>query len=279
MPILWMVAGVAIFAAGLWLGVFTIPLLVIGAAAVMIGFERAIPGRNWPAVPGWWFRVIVLNAIQVLAVWLAGVLWEGWMKTHRPWSADWAGPVGGAFAGYLAITFVFYWWHRWRHEYQFLWNWLHQVHHSPQRIEVITSFYKHPFELISNSLIVSTILYMGVGLSPEAAAGALLLSGWAELFYHWNVPTPYWIGYIIQRPESHCVHHQMHKHTSNFGDLPIWDILFGTFDNPREFDAQCGFKDNRELKLGAMLLGEDVNPRKPRKDDTTGGDSQDGGKR
>ncbi|NJN40561.1 MAG: hypothetical protein HC807_06620, partial [Gammaproteobacteria bacterium] len=113
----------------------------------------------------------------------------------------------------------------------------------------------------------------------KRSAGALLLSGWAELFYHWNVPTPYWIGYIIQRPESHCVHHQMHKHTSNFGDLPVWDILFGTFDNPRKFDAQCGFKDNRELKLGAMLLGEDVNPRKPGNGDTTGGDGRDGGKR
>lgn len=41
--------------------------------------------------------------------------------------------------GYLAITFVYYWWHRWRNEIGFLWRFVHQVHHPPQRIEIITS--------------------------------------------------------------------------------------------------------------------------------------------
>ena len=49
--------------------------------------------------------------------------------------------TGGALLGYLAITFIYYWWHRWRHQSDFLWRWLHQVHHSAQRIEVITCFY------------------------------------------------------------------------------------------------------------------------------------------
>ena len=57
------------------------------------------------------------------------------------------GRTGGAIVGYLVITFVYYWWHRARHEVPILWRCFHQVHHSPQRIEIITSFYKHPVEI------------------------------------------------------------------------------------------------------------------------------------
>ena len=234
-------------------------LVVLGAAILMMACELARPGRSWPQVTGWWARALALNAVQVGSVFLAGVAWDGWLTQHRPWSADQLGTIGGAAVGYLAITFVYYWWHRWRHEYDFLWRWFHQVHHSPQRIEVITSFYKHPFEIVTNSVLSSVIVYWIVGLGPEAAAGAILLSGLAELFYHWNVPTPYWLGFVFQRPESHCVHHQAGLHSYNYADLPLWDMLFGTFRNPRKWDARCGFEPDRELQLGRMLAGIDVN--------------------
>ena len=236
-----------------------IPLIVAAAAAVMIAWEAARPGRRWPQVAGWWLRAALLNGAQVGMVFLAGVLWDGWMVRHRPWSADALGVTGGAVVGYLAITFLYYWWHRWRHQSDFLWRWLHQVHHSAQRIEVITSFYKHPFELLANGVLSSAILYLLVGVGPQAASVAVLLTGLAELFYHWNVPTPHWLGYLIQRPESHCVHHQEGLHGYNYGDLPLWDMLFGTFRNPRRWEARCGFGPDKEQQLGQMLVGVDVN--------------------
>ena len=235
-----------------------IPLIVLGSAGVMIGVELSRPGRFWPRVDHWWFRAVVLNSIQGLMVVIAGLLWDQWMLHHRPWSADALGLMGGSMVGYLVITFVYYWWHRWRHEVLFLWRWFHQVHHSPQRIEIITSFYKHPFELLANGLLSSAILYLGVGLGPAAAAGAVLFSGIAELFYHWNVHTPFWLGYVFQRPESHCVHHQEGLHSFNFADLPLWDILFGTFRNPREEQFRCGFGPAHESRLAEMLWGVDV---------------------
>jgi sterol desaturase/sphingolipid hydroxylase (fatty acid hydroxylase superfamily) len=239
-----------------------IPLIVLGVAALMMLCELAPPGRRWPQVAGWWLRTALLNAVQVGIVVLAGLEWDGWMQHHRWWSADALGVTGGAIVGYLAITFVYYWWHRWRHESTFLWRWLHQVHHSPQRIEVITSFYKHPLEILANSLLSSAILYFVVGLSPRAAAYAVLLTGLAELFYHWNVATPYWLGFLVQRPESHCVHHQEGVHSFNYADLPLWDMLFGTFRNPRAWHDTCGFGPEREQQLVPMLLGVDVNKRR-----------------
>lgn len=225
----------------------------------MILVERIGLGRLWPRVPGWWWRALLLNGIQVAAVWVAGVGWNGWMLRHRLWSSDWMGTTSSALFGYFAITFFYYWWHRWRHQSSFLWRWFHQLHHSPQRIEVITSFYKHPFEVFANSAISSAILYLVVGVGPQAASGAVLLSGLAELVYHWNVPTPHWLGYIFQRPESHCVHHQEGVHSFNYSDLPLWDALFGTFRNPEKWEARCGFGDSEEQRFGEMLLGVDVN--------------------
>jgi len=234
-----------------------IVVLVGTAAVVMFIVERIGPGRSFPRVRGWWPRAIALNGCQVGATYLAGVAWDDWMVAHRPWSLDALGTELGALIGYLVITFIYYWWHRWRHEVGFLWRWVHQVHHSPQRIEVITSFYKHPVELLVNGVLSSAIVYLLVGLSPEAAAIAILVTGLAELVYHWNVRTPYWLGFVFQRPESHCVHHKTDHHAQNYGDLPLWDMLFGTFHNPREWDATCGFGE-AEHALGPMLLGRDV---------------------
>jgi sterol desaturase/sphingolipid hydroxylase (fatty acid hydroxylase superfamily) len=236
-----------------------VPVLVISVALFMMGCEVARPGRPWPRVAGWWLRAVFLNGIEVASVYVAGVLWDRWFAAHRLWSADALGPTGGALVGYLVITFVYYWWHRWRHASDFFWRWFHQIHHSPQRLEVVTSFYKHPFEIFANSVITSVILYLIVGVGPEAAAGAVLLSGLAELFYHWNVKTPYWMGYVFQRPESHCVHHQEGLHSYNYADLPLWDMLFGTFRNPRRWQGRCGFGPENEHRLKDMLLGVDVN--------------------
>lgn len=238
-----------------------VPLVVLSAAVVMILVEITRPGRSWPQVAGWWRRAALLNAAQLAMVFISGAAWDGWMARHRPFPADRLGVTGGAAVGYLAITFVYYWWHRWRHESPFLWRWFHQVHHSPQRIEIITSFYKHPFELFANGLLSSFILYLLVGLGPAAASNAVLISGLAELFYHWNVRTPHWLGYIVQRPESHCVHHQEGLHWHNFSDLPLWDMLFGTFYNPRHWQSRCGLGADNEARLAEMLGGVDMRKR------------------
>jgi sterol desaturase/sphingolipid hydroxylase (fatty acid hydroxylase superfamily) len=234
--------------------------VVLAVGIVMMAVEARAPGRRWPQVRGWWLRALLLNGAQVVVTLLAGQLWDGWMMAHRPWSADGLGLVGGALVGYLAITFVYYWWHRWRHESSLLWRWLHQVHHSATRIEIVTSFYKHPLEVLVNGLLSSAVLYLLVGVPAEAAAGAVALSGLAELVYHWNVRTPHWLGYLFQRPESHCVHHQTGLHARNYSDLPVWDMLFGTFHNPHDWEARCGFGVAEEQRLPDMLAGRPVVP-------------------
>jgi sterol desaturase/sphingolipid hydroxylase (fatty acid hydroxylase superfamily) len=235
-----------------------VPLLVLGVALVMVCAERLRPGRHFPKVRGWWPRAILLNLVQAGSVFVAGLTYDRWLGGHRPWSADGLGVLGGALVGYVVHTFVYYWWHRFRHDSPFLWRWVHQVHHSPQRIEVVTSFYKHPIEILVNGVLSSVVLYLVVGLSPVAATYTMLFNGLAELFYHWNVKTPHWIGYLLQRPEAHCVHHQRGLHRYNYADLPIFDIMFGTFRNPKRWEATCGFGDDEEYRIKDMLMGKEV---------------------
>jgi sterol desaturase/sphingolipid hydroxylase (fatty acid hydroxylase superfamily) len=240
-----------------------IPIIVITVGVIMIVVELTKPARKWPEVGGWWGRAIFFNGLQVGAVYFAGVAWDGWLLEHRPWSLDSLGPTAGGFIGYFVLTFFYYWWHRARHSSQLLWNVFHQFHHSPRRIEILTTFYKHPVEILANAGISSMVMYMVVGLGPEGAAYATLLSGLAELFYHWNVKTPHWVGYLLQRPESHCVHHQYGLHRYNYGDLPLWDMLFGTFHNPRRWEASCGFDEDEEARILDMMLAKDVQGDKP----------------
>ncbi len=52
---------------------------VLCLGATMIAVERLRPGRAFPKVRGWLARAIAINAFQVLAVYLAGLLWNHWM--------------------------------------------------------------------------------------------------------------------------------------------------------------------------------------------------------
>lgn len=221
--------------------------------------ERFFVGWRLPSVRTWPIRVLGINAIQILVVVLAGFTWENWLShfslLHLSQSLN---PVAGGLVAYFIATFVFYWWHRLRHESDYLWLHFHQIHHSPQRLEVITSFYKHPIEMIVNSVIGSVLVYVVLGLNSEAGAIYTLATALGEFFYHTNVKTPRWVGYFFQRPEMHRIHHKYGAHKNNYGDIVWWDMIFGTYENPKEFTDTCGFDDEKEQQLGAMLLFQDV---------------------
>jgi sterol desaturase/sphingolipid hydroxylase (fatty acid hydroxylase superfamily) len=221
--------------------------------------ERITPGWKLPHVKTWPFRVIIMNLVQIGIVLLAGVSWEIWLSSKSLFSiSNQLPPLWAGLLAYFIATFVFYWWHRWRHESDFLWKAFHQIHHSPQRLEVITSFYKHPLEMIVNSVIGSILVYTILGASLEAGAVYTCATALGEFFYHTNIKTPRWIGFIFQRPEMHRIHHQYNRHKNNYGDIVWWDMLFKTYENPKTFDQTCGFTPKMEESLTLMLRFNDV---------------------
>lgn len=233
-------------------------IVCIGMAFIIL--ERMFPDRVLPKVKGWWSRVVIVNLLQFGIVVLGMYTWDRWFQSNQWYLFEGLPNYLLGFIGYLGITFVFYWWYRWRHDSNVLWLLFHQLHHSPSRIETITSFYKHPFEIFGNSLLMGAMTYLLFGLNVEAVAYSVLFRSLGEFVYHMNLKTPHWMGYFFQRPEMHRIHHKEGVHYNNFSDLPLWDILFGTYENPKE-DAQapCGFSGQREEEFGKILRFKNVN--------------------
>lgn len=242
-------------------------IVLVGLAFMLL--ERVFPDQELPQVPGWWQRVILINVLQLLVVYIGGLTWDRWFVGNSLFSLAASPLLAQVAIAYVLITFVFYFWHRARHEIHFLWLTCHQLHHSPSRIEAITSFYKHPIELISNGILICFLNYGVLGISAEAGGWTTFVTAFAEFFYHMNIRTPHWVGYFLQRPEMHRIHHERGKHYSNFADLPLWDMLFGTYKNPVRFDGKCGFKPERELAFWEIMAFKNVNnpyPGKHRRD-------------
>jgi sterol desaturase/sphingolipid hydroxylase (fatty acid hydroxylase superfamily) len=146
------------------------------------------------------------------------------------------------------------------HNTPLLWRWFHQMHHSAERVDIWGALYFHPLDTIAFTFVGSLCLVLGFGVSAEGAIAANLLATFCSMFQHANIRTPHWLGYLVTRPESHSLHHERDVHARNYGDIPIYDMLFGTFENPRTFAGQVGFYDGSSKQVGPMLLGRLVSP-------------------
>lgn len=237
----------------------TLPTIItILATIFFLIIERLKPGRKLPKIKNWYYQAILINLVQLLITLATARLWiEIFGEISLFKISNWQSQIlQGLFAWFIG-TFFFYWWHRVRHIKGF-WLIFHQIHHSPSRIEAMTSFYKHPIEILSDAILSALILYPLLGCSLMGAFWYNCFAGIGEYLYHSNIKVPKWFRYFIQTPELHSIHHQFGVHKYNFGDIPIWDRIFGTYKDNTKFAERCGFPKNAENKLKEMLLFKDV---------------------
>jgi len=230
--------------------------IVVGAASATL--ERLKPGTRLPDVPGWakrawWF--VVVEATIVVAMFVA---WIAWVDIEPLLDLTETSVALQVAINWLLSTLVFYWWHRVRHSNDALWRWTHQLHHSPRRIETLTAFYKHPFEVAADTLLNLTLSFVVLGVSTEAFLLHVSCVACSQFFVHMNVATPRWLGYFLSRPEMHRIHHEAGVHKNNYADLPLWDMLFGTYENPHARPVECGFSADNEARVLDMLLLRDT---------------------
>lgn len=236
-------------------------VIIIGGLGALMILERIFPDQELVYVPGWWARVLTINFSQLVIVVLGMYTWERWLQVPSLFHlGEHVGPAMGGFLAYLINTWIFYWWHRARHEIYPFWVIFHQMHHSAQRIETITSFYKHPLEILADSILMTILIYPILGLSMESSIWLSGFSAFGEYFYHMNIRTPQWIGYLLQRPESHRIHHYRNKRVScdNYSDCPLWDMLGDTFSNPEIVNVPTGFQTQNEIRFWDMIFCRDV---------------------
>jgi sterol desaturase/sphingolipid hydroxylase (fatty acid hydroxylase superfamily) len=238
-----------------------IPVLILSSYFTMLAIERIKPARDFPKTPFW--TAIGLGML-VLALGLSSLvpmlLPVGWIAEHSLLPGHKLGVLGGALIGYPTVALFNALAHRACHHFNLLWRWVHQLHHAPERVDMPGAVFFHPFDIIQNTVVTIAITVFVMGLHPEAVAWTGFIQIFYAMFQHWNVNTPHWLGYLIQRPESHCIHHQRDVHAYNYSDFPLWDIVMGSFRNPAHWSGSAGFEPQRARRYGAMFLGRDVNP-------------------
>lgn len=232
--------------------------IAFGLFAAFAVIDLIARARVFPDVAGWRLKGIAFTFLYFAAGTYAPLMWDGWLGEHRLFAADtlplWAQVAGGFFL----LEFGIYVWHRTMHNVTPLWRWFHQMHHSAERVDIWGAFYFHPFDMLGWAFLGSLCLVLGFGISAEAAIFINVVATFMGMFQHANIRTPRWLGYFVQRPESHNCHHERDVHARNYGDLPLFDILFGTFHNPPTFQGECGFYDGGSKRVGAMLIGKQI---------------------
>jgi sterol desaturase/sphingolipid hydroxylase (fatty acid hydroxylase superfamily) len=226
-------------------------LLLLAPFLALELFWRA---RRYEAPRGWRVRALAVS-LAVFGVSLAvGRLWGAVLPQGSLVEGAALGTWGGAAAGVLVYELMHYWYHRAAHEWNWLWRLGHQMHHSAESLDAFGAYYLHPLDAALFTTWAVLAFFPVLGLAPEAGALASAFLAFNAAFQHANIRTPRWLGYLIQRPESHGVHHGRGVHRYNYADLPLWDMLFGTFRNPAAGEKrEAGFYLGASRRLGAML--------------------------
>jgi sterol desaturase/sphingolipid hydroxylase (fatty acid hydroxylase superfamily) len=226
--------------------------------AALIACEHFFPARRLPRVRHWQLRGLTAFACYFLLSSYLPLWWDATLVAYRVFDLSW-GPVWAQAAlGLLVYEFLLYWWHRALHGNAMLWRVFHQMHHSAERLDTFGAFWFSPTDMAAFTFLTSLALTLLLGVNVEAATLVLYATFFLGIFQHANIRTPRWLGYFIQRPESHSRHHGKGLHRDNYADLPLYDLLFGTFDNPAQH-RDNGFYHGASSRVRDMLLWRDVN--------------------
>jgi len=233
-------------------------LIILGTFGILALVEMIRPRQQYPASAFWRTRGAIGFILYLAVGTYAPFLWDDALSNHRLFDLT-ALPVWQqALTGFFVAELVSYFWHRSMHSSNFLWRAFHQMHHSAERFDVWGAFYFSPQDMVGFTFFGSLALVGIVGLGGEAALMVNLLLLFLTAWQHMNIKTPRWLGFFIVRPESHSVHHERGVHKYNYCDVPLIDMLFGTFRNPKEIVPEAGFYQGASLEIPKMIAGFDV---------------------
>ncbi|HZH66153.1 MAG TPA: sterol desaturase family protein [Flavisolibacter sp.] len=231
---------------------------LIAIYVLLILWEAIFPARELIAIKYWKVKGIAVFLFYFFLSSYLPLFINPYLEPYRLVDLSSVGVFGGAAIGILLYEFGVYVWHRAMHRSDFLWKIFHQMHHSAERLDTYGAFFFSPMDMIGWTVLSSICLTLIVGLAPEAIVITLLVTNFLSIFQHANIHTPRWLGYIVQRPESHTEHHAKNIHAGNYSDLPLFDILFGTFKNPKTYSHDTGFYPGASKRVREMLLFRDV---------------------
>ncbi|MCB1051871.1 MAG: sterol desaturase family protein [Acidobacteria bacterium] len=160
---------------------------------------------------------------------------------------------------FVAVDFVYYWYHRCSHEWPWLWS-FHMVHHSATRMNLSASFRLNWFAPLVTVWFFVPLAW--VGFPIEFILGSLALNLAYQFFLHTEtVPKLPVVEGLLNTPSAHRVHHGRNEAylDKNYGGFfAFWDVWFGTYAQEQEavvYGTTDGFNASNPIRLvvGSIL--------------------------
>jgi len=177
----------------------------------------------------------------------------------------WPGVTDGPWISLLLYLIVFDFLNYVLHRAQHQWNWwwaLHAVHHSQRQMTQWTDNRNHLLDDVLHAVIWVFVAQM-IGIAPSQFVAVVAITQLFENFQHANLRVSYgaWGERLWVSPRFHRLHHAIglgHESQPKLGDqpavlgghnfgvlLPWWDVMFGTANFDRRFEA-TGIRDQVE---------------------------------
>lgn len=235
-------------------------IIVISIFLFLIIAEELRPGRRLPNVKNWKIKGLFAFIVYFFLSSYLPLFWNEYLAQYRVFDFTFLGNYWGALVALLLYELGVYIWHRSMHKSNLLWRVFHQMHHSAERVDAYGAFYFSPMDMIGFITLTSLALEWVGGFTVQATIYAIYGATFLAVIQHANIKTPQWMGYIFQRPESHSLHHAKDIHAYNYSDLPLFDIIFRTFKNPKEFALETGFYPGASARVKEMVFFKNIHP-------------------
>lgn len=168
----------------------------------------------------------------VTAAALTGVFAAAWALAPWHWPLD---DARTWLAGFVAVEFAYYGFHRCSHEVRWLWA-THAVHHSPEQMTLLSAVRLGWTNLLSLGWVFYLPLVL-LGFDPRLVFVLLALDLQYQFFIHTEAVGRLGpLEWVLNTPAHHRVHHASNPEylDCNYGGMVIvFDRLFGTFREQR----------------------------------------------
>ncbi len=140
-------------------------------------------------------------------------------------------PLTWVFA-FVAVDFLYYWWHRSSHNVNALWA-VHVVHHHSEDYNLAVALRQAMFSQATSLAFYLPLALLGVPTAVFATCQAIntLYQFWIHTELVLKLPAP--LEAVLNTPSHHRVHHGINPRyldRNHAGVFIVWDKLFGTFE-------------------------------------------------
>lgn len=215
-------------------------VLAIPVFFLLIGIEVLI---SWISGKGTYrFNDAITNiscgiGSQVVGVFLKVVTFLSLVWLHEQGFYLWDIPntVWSWFLCLILVDFCYYWFHRYSHEWAFMWG-AHIVHHQSEEYNLSVALRQSAIQSGFSTIFYIPIILLG--FDPLFFVGVNSIQTLYQFWIHTrHIKKMGPFGWIFNTPSHHRVHHGINPKyidKNHGGTFIIWDRLFGTFQAEEE---------------------------------------------